>query len=106
MRAGWRASWAPRWPPTPGDLVASGVDALVIATPTPTHAPMLQLAARAGLPAFCEKPVALDLAALDAAIDEVERAGILVQVGFQRRFDAGYRAARRGDRRAARSAAC
>ena len=66
---------------------------------------MLQLAARAGLPAFCEKPVALDLAALDAAIDEVERAGILVQIGFQRRFDAGYRAARRGGRRAARSAA-
>lgn len=77
----------------PGDLVGA-VDALVIATPTRTHAPMLQLAARAGLPAFCEKPVALDLVALDAAIDEVERAGNLVQVGFQRRFDAGYRAAR------------
>jgi myo-inositol 2-dehydrogenase / D-chiro-inositol 1-dehydrogenase len=78
---------------TPSDLVAH-VDALVIATPTPAHVPMLQLAARAALPAFCEKPVALDLAALDVAIDEVERAGILVQVGFQRRFDAGYRAAR------------
>jgi myo-inositol 2-dehydrogenase/D-chiro-inositol 1-dehydrogenase len=78
---------------TPEDLVASGVDALVIATPTPAHVPMLRLAARAGLPAFCEKPVALDLGALDAAIDEVENAGVLVQVGFQRRFDAGYRAA-------------
>ncbi|HET6174189.1 MAG TPA: Gfo/Idh/MocA family oxidoreductase [Gaiellales bacterium] len=79
---------------TPEDLVACGIDALVIATPTPTHVPMIQLAARAGLPAFCEKPVALDLTALDAAIDDVERAGILVQIGFQRRFDAGYRAAR------------
>jgi myo-inositol 2-dehydrogenase / D-chiro-inositol 1-dehydrogenase len=79
--------------PTPGELVAGGIDALVIATPTPTHVPMLLLAARAGVPAFCEKPVALDLAALDAAIDEVESAGILVQIGFQRRFDAGYRAA-------------
>jgi myo-inositol 2-dehydrogenase/D-chiro-inositol 1-dehydrogenase len=55
---------------------------------------MLQLAARAGLPAFCEKPVALELAALDGAIADVDRAGIVVQVGFQRRFDAGYRAAR------------
>jgi myo-inositol 2-dehydrogenase/D-chiro-inositol 1-dehydrogenase len=77
---------------TPDEL-ATAVDALVIATPTPTHVPMLQLAARAGLPAFCEKPVALDLATLDAAIEEAERAGILVQIGFQRRFDAGYRAA-------------
>jgi predicted dehydrogenase len=78
---------------TPESLVAAA-DALVIATPTPEHAHMLQLAARAGLPAFCEKPVALELAALDAVSEEVDRAGILVQVGFQRRFDAGYRAAR------------
>jgi myo-inositol 2-dehydrogenase/D-chiro-inositol 1-dehydrogenase len=78
---------------TPESLVAA-VDALVIATPTPAHVRMLQLAARAGLPAFCEKPVALELTALDAASEEVDRAGILVQVGFQRRFDAGYRAAR------------
>jgi myo-inositol 2-dehydrogenase / D-chiro-inositol 1-dehydrogenase len=80
--------------PTPEALVEAGVDALAIATPTPGHAPLLRLAARAGLPAFCEKPVALDLASLDGLIDEVDRAGILVQIGFQRRFDAGYRAAR------------
>jgi myo-inositol 2-dehydrogenase / D-chiro-inositol 1-dehydrogenase len=79
--------------PTPDATVAAGVDALVIATPTPTHAAMLRLAARAGVPAFCEKPVALDLPALDAVIEDVESAGILVQIGFQRRFDAGYRAA-------------
>jgi myo-inositol 2-dehydrogenase/D-chiro-inositol 1-dehydrogenase len=79
---------------TPEALVDVGVDALVIATATPGHAPLLGLAASAGIPAFCEKPVALDLAAIDEVIDEVARAGILVQVGFQRRFDAGYRAAR------------
>jgi myo-inositol 2-dehydrogenase/D-chiro-inositol 1-dehydrogenase len=79
---------------TPEELVDAGVDALVIATPTPTHVPMLRLAAGAGLPAFCEKPVALDVSALDVLIDEVEEAGILVQIGFQRRFDAGYRAVR------------
>jgi myo-inositol 2-dehydrogenase/D-chiro-inositol 1-dehydrogenase len=79
---------------TAADLIAAGVDALVVATPTAAHAPLLRLAAGAGLPAFCEKPVGLDLATLDAVVETVERAGILVQVGFQRRFDAGYRAAR------------
>ena len=75
-------------------LVDAGVDALVIATPTPAHAPLVELAAAAGLPAFCEKPVALELQALDRVIATVDDAGILVQVGFQRRFDAGYRRAR------------
>jgi myo-inositol 2-dehydrogenase/D-chiro-inositol 1-dehydrogenase len=79
---------------TPDALVDAGVDALVIATATAGHAPLLRLAASTGLPAFCEKPVALDLATLDDLFDEVSRAGILVQIGFQRRFDAGYRAAR------------
>ena len=78
---------------TPEALVEAGVDALVVATATPGHAPLLRLAAAAGLPAFCEKPVAFDLATMVDVIGEVERAGILVQVGFQRRFDAGYRAA-------------
>ena len=92
---------------TPDDARSRAVvDAVVIATPTPAHAPMIRLAAEAGLPAFCEKPVALDLATIDALIDDVERAGTLVQIGFQRRFDAGYRAARDGDRRRRRSAAC
>ncbi len=80
--------------PTAEDLVAADVDALVVATPTPAHAAMLRLAALACIPAFCEKPVALDLATIDDLVEEVERAGILVQVGFQRRFDAGYRTAR------------
>lgn len=75
-------------------LVDAGIDALVIAAGTPAHARLLGLAARAGLPAFCEKPVALDLPTMDAVRDEVARAGILVQVGFQRRFDAGFAAAR------------
>jgi myo-inositol 2-dehydrogenase/D-chiro-inositol 1-dehydrogenase len=78
---------------TPEALVEAGIDALVVATATPGHAPLLRLAAAAGLPTFCEKPVALDLATIDDVIGEVERARILVQIGFQRRFDAGYRAA-------------
>jgi myo-inositol 2-dehydrogenase / D-chiro-inositol 1-dehydrogenase len=79
---------------SPEALIEAGVDALVIATPTPAHAPLLRLAADAGLPAFCEKPVALDLTALDDVLAYTDRAKIVVQIGFQRRFDAGYRAAR------------
>ncbi len=79
---------------SPGDLFEGGVDAVVIATSTPGHVPLLRLAASAGVPAFCEKPVALELAALAAVSDVVTAAGITVQVGFQRRFDPGYRAAR------------
>jgi myo-inositol 2-dehydrogenase / D-chiro-inositol 1-dehydrogenase len=79
--------------PAPEQLLDAGVDALVIATTTSSHVPLLRLAASAGVPAFCEKPVALELDALAAVSDEVAAAGITVQVGFQRRFDAGYRAA-------------
>ena len=75
-------------------LVGSGVDAVVIAAATPAHAELLHLAADASIPAFCEKPIALDLAATDEVIRHVETSGIFVQIGFQRRFDAGYRTAR------------
>jgi myo-inositol 2-dehydrogenase/D-chiro-inositol 1-dehydrogenase len=78
---------------TPEALLDSGVDALVIATSTPSHAPLLELAAASAVAAFCEKPVALDLATLDRVRGAVDRAGIAVQIGFQRRFDAGYEAA-------------
>lgn len=71
-----------------------GIDALVIAAPTESHAELIGLASRARVPVFCEKPVALELAAMDTVVEEVERTGALVQIGFQRRFDDGYRAAR------------
>jgi myo-inositol 2-dehydrogenase/D-chiro-inositol 1-dehydrogenase len=79
---------------SPEAVFAAAVDAVVVAASTPAHAPLLRLAASAGVPAFCEKPIALDLEALDDVAEDVASAGILVQVGFQRRFDAGYRAAR------------
>lgn len=71
-----------------------GVDAVVIAATTTAHGDLITRAARAGLPAFCEKPVALDLAGTVTALREVEAAGTLLQIGFQRRFDAGFLAAR------------
>jgi myo-inositol 2-dehydrogenase/D-chiro-inositol 1-dehydrogenase len=79
---------------SPESMLDGGAQALVIAAATPAHAPLIRLAADACLPCFCEKPIALDLEATDEALGHVERAGILLQIGFQRRFDAGYRAAR------------
>ncbi|MEV4437123.1 Gfo/Idh/MocA family oxidoreductase [Streptomyces sp. NPDC049585] len=75
-------------------FTSAGVDAVVIATTSASHTGLITRAARAGLPAFCEKPIALDLAGTIAALREVEAAGTLLQIGFQRRFDAGYLAAR------------
>jgi myo-inositol 2-dehydrogenase / D-chiro-inositol 1-dehydrogenase len=70
------------------------VDAAVIATPTATHSSLVKAAVRRGCPVLCEKPLADDLAAAIELADFVDRSGVLVNVGFQRRFDAGYRAAR------------
>lgn len=71
-----------------------GVDAVVITTATSAHAELIGRAARAGLPVFCEKPIALDLPGTLTAIEEVETAGTVLHMGFQRRFDAGYAGAR------------
>lgn len=75
-------------------LIGRGVDALVIAAATSAHAELIHRGADAGLPTFCEKPIALDLPTTDEVVEHVRRAGIPLQIGFQRRFDAGYLAAR------------
>ena len=66
------------------------VDAVVVASATNTHAPIIQAAAAAGKHIFCEKPLALELAEIDAAIAATDRAGVKLQVGFNRRFDANF----------------
>lgn len=66
------------------------VDAVVIASATRTHAEFIVQAARAGKHIFCEKPIAFDLAEIDAAIQAVERAGTTLQIGFNRRFDPNF----------------
>jgi len=69
-------------------------DAAVIATPARAHAVLVKAAVGRGCPVLCEKPFAESLdAAIDLA-DYVDGTGVLVKVGFQRRFDQGYRAAR------------
>ncbi|GAA1009725.1 myo-inositol 2-dehydrogenase [Acrocarpospora pleiomorpha] len=69
-------------------------DAVVIATPTGSHAELLIEACARGVPAFCEKPAAPDVPETLKVREAVQRSGVLVHIGFQRRFDAGYQAAR------------
>jgi len=80
--------------PSPAELLDLAPDAVVIASATSSHAQLIRAAAERGLPAFCEKPIALDLPGTHEALDAVESAGTLLQIGFMRRFDAGYAAAR------------
>lgn len=78
--------------PGPMDALESA-DAAVIATPVETHAALVKAAVGRGCPVLCEKPLAESLAATIELADYVHGAGVLVKVGFQRRFDDGYRAA-------------
>ncbi len=76
------------------ELLGSGLAALVVATSTDTHPELILRGVRAGLPVFCEKPVAADVEGTLAVINGASDATAPVQIGFQRRFDAGFRAAR------------
>lgn len=68
-------------------LAQPDVDAVLIASPTDTHVPLIVAAAAAGKHIFCEKPVAARLADIDTALAAVADAGVKLQVGFNRRFD-------------------
>jgi myo-inositol 2-dehydrogenase/D-chiro-inositol 1-dehydrogenase len=70
------------------------VDAVLICTPTPSHAPLLEIAAFAGKHVFCEKPLDLDIEVARRAVRVAESGGIRLQVGFNRRFDPGFRRVR------------
>ena len=70
------------------------VEAVVIATPTPLHAEMVERAAGAGKHVFCEKPLSLDLESGARAARAAAEAGVRLQVGFQRRFDPDFAAAK------------
>lgn len=74
-------------------MLASGIDGLVIASPTASHSKHLRAAIAVGIPTFCEKPLAYALVENIELVDLVTRSGVAVQVGFHRRFDTGYQAA-------------
>ncbi len=77
------------------DDALTGADAAVIVTPTGTHAELIRRALDQGLAVFCEKPIALDLESTKRVVDHVNKTKGRVQIGFQRRFDAGFQEARR-----------
>jgi myo-inositol 2-dehydrogenase/D-chiro-inositol 1-dehydrogenase len=70
------------------------IDAIAICSSTDTHAKIVIEAAQAGKHIFCEKPIDYDLARIDAALEAVEKAGVKLQIGFNRRFDPNFRKAR------------
>lgn len=75
------------------DLIADPrVEAVLIAAPARFHAELVVATANAGKAVFCEKPMAVTLAQADRALEATS--GVPLQVGFNRRFDAGFRAAR------------
>lgn len=75
---------------TPADLFRSGVDGVVIASSTPTHPELIMAAIDAGIPTFCEKPVADNPRAAQALLDRTSGTDVPVHIGFHRRFDPGH----------------
>lgn len=70
------------------------IDAVVICTPTDTHADLIDRFARAGKAVFCEKPVDLSLARVKQCLGVVKETGTVLMVGFNRRFDPHFAAVR------------
>ncbi|MER6036818.1 Gfo/Idh/MocA family oxidoreductase [Streptomyces sp. NPDC001835] len=79
---------------SPQSLLAAGVDGLVVAAATDAHPALIRAGVEAGVPVFCEKPVARTMAEGLEVLDAVRGGGVPVQIGFNRRFDAGFSAAR------------
>ena len=71
-------------------FAASDIDAVLIASPTPTHVDLIEKAVDAGIPVLCEKPIDLDLARVDALRPKIAASGVPVALGFNRRFDPAF----------------
>src|SRR3954470_851115 len=79
---------------SPAALLRVGVDGVVIAAATDAHPELILATLEAGIPTFCEKPVAKDPAAGSEILHRTQAAGVPVQIGYPRRFDAAFAAAR------------
>lgn len=73
-------------------LAASDIDAVVVCTPTDTHADLIERFCRAGKAVFCEKPIDLDAARVRTCLDVVDSVNGKLMVGFNRRFDPDFMA--------------
>jgi myo-inositol 2-dehydrogenase / D-chiro-inositol 1-dehydrogenase len=72
----------------------ANVDAVLIATATPTHADYIEMAIAAGKAVLCEKPIDLNLARVNACAAKIGNTSVPIQLGFNRRYDPGHSAAR------------
>lgn len=79
---------------SPEALLAAGLDGVVIAAATDAHPALLLAAVEAGLPVFCEKPVARRASDAVEVFKRISGSDVPVQIGYPRRFDAGFAAAR------------
>ncbi|PRY82904.1 inositol 2-dehydrogenase [Donghicola tyrosinivorans] len=80
---------------TPEDIAADEeIDGVLICTPTSTHADLIETFAKAGKHIFCEKPVDLDLARAQQVVTIAQTAGVKLMLGFNRRYDPNFAAAR------------
>ena len=81
--------------PSVDDILSdSAVDAVLVATTTDTHADLIEAAVRAGKAVLCEKPIDLSLERVNRCAEAISGTDVPVQIGFNRRFDPGHRAAR------------
>ncbi|GLS22406.1 inositol 2-dehydrogenase [Labrys miyagiensis] len=71
------------------------LQAVMIASATKTHADIATAAAQKGKAIFCEKPIDLDIGRTDACLAAVAKAGVIFQIGFNRRFDPSFRSLKR-----------
>ena len=72
----------------------SNIHAVLVCTPTDTHADLIEQFARAGKHVFCEKPVDLEIQRAQSVVDTARAAGVKLMLGFNRRFDPNFAAAR------------
>lgn len=92
--------WAARYGITditsdPHQIISDpAIDAVLICSPTDTHAELIIAAAKAGKDIFCEKPIANDLAKTREALAVVKESGVKLQLGFNRRFDKNFKRVR------------
>ncbi|OBC15412.1 inositol 2-dehydrogenase [Mycobacterium sp. 852013-50091_SCH5140682] len=76
---------------SPEELIESGgIDAVLVASPTPTHVELIEACVDAGLPVLCEKPIDLDIACVDALRPKVAESDVPVALGINQRFDPAF----------------
>ena len=79
----------------PDELFSAGdLDLIIIASPTTTHIDLIEKAIDAGIPALCEKPIDLDIAAVDRLREKANATTVPIGLGFNRRFDPHFAAVR------------